>query len=142
MRSTSAHTAVTRIAAVAVAALALGGCMSVSDPERPASSPGADKRREAAPEPDGGVRIPGGRPGRPDARAVKGASGSPAARGATAASSSASPSDDPEASPEAVKPGKPGGKPKPPGSGPGTVPVPGKPPAPSQAPPPPPSSPA
>ncbi|MBT2385390.1 hypothetical protein J7E86_17745, partial [Streptomyces sp. ISL-11] len=88
MRPTSAHAAVTRIAAVAVAALTLGGCMSVSDPGRPAPSSGTDKRREAGPEPDGGVRLPGGRPGRPDAKAAHGASGSPAAKGAAAASSS------------------------------------------------------
>ncbi|MCC3773000.1 hypothetical protein K6I34_007092, partial [Streptomyces sp. UNOC14_S4] len=89
MRPTPAHAAATRIAAVAVAALALGGCMSVSDPAKPASSSdGAGKQRDAGAEPDGGVRMPGSRPGRTDAKALHGASGSPSARGASATASS------------------------------------------------------
>ncbi|MCA6096745.1 hypothetical protein LE181_31885, partial [Streptomyces sp. SCA3-4] len=121
MRATSAHASTfTRIAAVAVATLALGGCMSVSDAGRPAPA-GTGKQRETGTQPDGGLQLPGSRPGRTDAKSVKGgASGSPAAKGGRSESASAAPSTAPGASPPAGRPGKPGAQSKPPGGGPGT----------------------
>ncbi|MEU7166665.1 hypothetical protein AB0A70_18805 [Streptomyces morookaense] len=107
MRVPSAHSALTRIAAVAVTAMALGGCMSVSDPGRPAPS-GTDRQRESGPQADGAVRLPGDRPGRADAKALRSASGSPSAKGGgRSASPSAEASATPGVSPPAARPGKP-----------------------------------
>ncbi|MEV5509003.1 hypothetical protein [Streptomyces orinoci] len=136
-----ARSAGIRCAAVAVAALALGGCMSVSDPGRPAPSV-SGKQREAGAEPDDGLPVAGERPGRTDAKAAHGASGSPSAKGARSGSSSAAPSaeNSDDAAPPARQ-GKPGGPAKPPASAPARPPASSPPPARPPVSPPPPSSP-
>ncbi|MBZ4318037.1 hypothetical protein JNW98_01360, partial [Streptomyces sp. SCA2-4] len=73
--STRLHSAVTRLAAVAVATLALGGCMSVSEPGRPAPS-ASGRQRESGARPDGGKTARDGRPEPADAKGVRGAGGS------------------------------------------------------------------